>query len=83
VEKAAEALGGIAGAVSEMNSMITQIATAAEQQSSTAETINGNLMQISGIADKTAAGARQTDSSVQQLQELANELDTLTRTFRV
>lgn len=83
VEKAAETLGEIAGSVSEVSSMMNQIAAAAEEQSSMVEEVNRSVNSITDTAEKTVAGAQQSNSSVQQLQQLAVQLETLVSGFRV
>ena len=83
VEKAAEALGGIATGVSQINDMNTTIASAAEEQSAVAGEINSNVGNIRDVADKTAAGAQQTASASEELARLSSTLQDLMGRFRM
>jgi methyl-accepting chemotaxis protein len=72
--KAGEALQAITGVVDNIKSMNMQIASAAEEQSSTAEEINRNIVNISEVAQETAAGSQQTASASDELARLASDL---------
>ncbi|MDC0609204.1 methyl-accepting chemotaxis protein [Vibrio sp.] len=77
VEKArvaAEALVEIARSVDLINSMNTQIATAAEEQTSVTEEINQNITAISDISNETAAGAEQSTRATEELASLSETL---------
>ena len=63
--------------------MNTQIAAAAEEQSVTAEEINRNVVNISGISRDTADGAEQTANSSSQLARLAAQLQEQVGRFRI
>ncbi len=71
---AGEAIKRILASVDEINAMNTQIATAAEQQSSVTEEINKNITTISSISDQTAAGAEQSRIAADSLQKLSDEM---------
>ncbi|CZF86294.1 methyl-accepting chemotaxis protein [Grimontia marina] len=71
-QKAGEALSRILQSVDEINAMNTQIATAAEQQSSVTEEINKNITVISSISDQTATGPEESRIAASSLQELSN-----------
>lgn len=83
VERNAEALGAIAGEVSTISDMNTQIATAAEEQSAVAEEINRNVVNISQLADQTSEGAKQTSQVSEELVKLAEQLQAAVNRFRV
>ncbi len=57
--------------ISDLN---VQIATAAEQQSAVAEEINQNLVNISSLADVTAAGAQETSEANIAITQQVNDL---------
>jgi len=77
-----EALVSIGQAVSTINDMNAQIASAAEEQTSVSETINENVHQIVAITEQTAQGTRQASSTTQKLTGLSNQLDDLVKRYR-
>lgn len=79
--KAGEALQSITSAVDNIKSMNMQIASAAEEQSATAEEINRNIVNISEVAQDTANGSQQTASD--KLAKLASSLQTQVGKFKV
>ncbi|MCQ4258816.1 methyl-accepting chemotaxis protein [Stutzerimonas stutzeri] len=83
VARTAQSLSVIAGEVNTINGMNTQIATAAEEQSTVAEEINRNITTISAIADTTLADASQNSQISDELVRLAAELDRLVGQFRL
>ena len=80
--KAGDALGAIANEVERINDMNTQIASAAEEQSSVAEEINRNVVSISQVADESAQGAEQTARASEDLASLATELQQMVTRFK-
>ncbi len=79
----AESLEKIAGAVGTISDMNIQIAGASEQQSSVAEEVNRNIVNIRQITEQNSESAQQTSaagenlsSSAQQLQMLVNQFKT-------
>ena len=86
VSQASEAdasLVNIASAVSTINEMNTQIATAATEQSTVAEDINRNVTTINDISENSAQNAQQTAQSSNNLSELATHLHKLVGGFNV
>jgi methyl-accepting chemotaxis protein len=83
VSKAGDALQQIAGAVSTITDMNTQIATASEQQSAVAEEINRNVVSISDLANAAFEHAGGTLRTSEALHELSQELDEQVQKFRV
>ena len=81
--RAGESLAAISAAVGRIDEMSTQIASAAEEQSATADEINRNIVAISGMANETSAAARQTSTSSEELAALAVELQGMVGQFRV
>lgn len=65
--QAAEALESITQAISVINDMNTQIASAAEEQSAVAEDINRNIANISQVADQVAGGADEASQTSAEL----------------
>lgn len=83
VEKAAESLAGISGAVGIVSTMNSQIASAAEEQRGVSEEINNNIIQISDATEQTAAGAQQTASASEQLTQLSLQLNNILGSFKL
>ena len=83
VEAAAESLGMIAGEVSTINDMNTQIATAAEEQTAVAEEINRNVANITQVAEQAAEGARHSASISEELVGLSSRLEDLVARFKL
>ncbi len=77
------ALSTIATAVTKINDMSTQIASAAEEQSAVSEEINRNIVQINDMANDTANGAAQTSEASQDLARMATELQGIVSQFNV
>ena len=86
VEKAAEAdnaLQEIGQTIEAINSMNSQIATAAVEQTAVSEEINRNIESINSSSEKTARGATQVASASDQLSELSSRLKDLVSQFKV
>ena len=83
VMDAEQALTQITESVDRINQMNSQIATAAQQQSTVAEEINRNVTNISEVADLTATGAEQIAAAGQELAQLAERLRTTVAAFQV
>ncbi|MCG8429005.1 MAG: methyl-accepting chemotaxis protein [Chromatiales bacterium] len=82
-QNAGESLTSITHAVETIVSMNTQIATAAEEQSSVSEEITRNVVNIRDISEQTATGSEQTSSASAELARLGEELRGLVGQFRV
>ena len=81
--KAATALDSITDAVAIINQMNIQIASAAEEQSVTAEEMNRNIVSISHLTEKTLSGASKSTSASEELAGLASHLKTLVSQFKM
>ena len=81
--RAGVSLDAITGAVTSINDMNAQIASAAEEQSSVAEEMNRNIVSISNVAAETARGAEQTAREGDALARLASELQGLVGQFKL
>ena len=67
----------------QVGDMISQIATAATEQSATTEQINANVAQISSATEESSAAADQTAKACQDLSSLAFDLQKLVSQFKV
>nr|WP_285862060.1 methyl-accepting chemotaxis protein [Pseudomonas sp. BGr12]MDL2420811.1 methyl-accepting chemotaxis protein [Pseudomonas sp. BGr12] len=81
--RAAQALESITRAVSVINDMNTQIASAAEEQSAVADDINRNVINIGQVANEVAGGADESSSASAELTKLAEQQRRLINQFRV
>ncbi|BBP79324.1 chemotaxis transducer [Pseudomonas sp. Ost2] len=81
--KAAQALETITQAVSVINDMNTQIASAAEEQSAVADDINRNVINIGQVANEVAGGADESSAASAQLTKLAEQQRRLINQFKV
>ncbi len=62
---------------------ISQVATAAEEQTATTHEISSNIQQITEVVEQTARGAEETASAAAQLAGQAGELQSLVGRFRL
>ncbi len=56
------------------SSLVTSIATAAEEQSATSEEINHSIEQISGVVRDTTTGMEQSSLAIRELSDMAQKL---------
>ena len=82
-EEADAALTSITQAVSVINDMNNQIASAAEEQSAVAEDINRNVMTIDTVAKSVAKGADEASEASASLTKLAEHQRRLINQFKV
>jgi methyl-accepting chemotaxis protein len=80
---AGEALQTINAAVERISGMNTQIAQAAEQQSSVTEEITRSIVSINQVAEQSAVGARQISEASHELAELSEHLKGLVERFNI
>jgi methyl-accepting chemotaxis protein len=80
---AGESLEIINRFIDTIKDMNTQIAAAAEEQSITAEEINRNVVNISGISHETSQGSEQTAAASEELARLASHLQEQVGRFKI
>ena len=83
INHATSALNTIVGSVGHIHDQVTQIATAAEQQSQVAEEINQNVVRIVDAAQRSDTGVTQTNEASQELARLGEHLRELVGQFKV
>ncbi|MGM0570466.1 methyl-accepting chemotaxis protein [Marinobacter sp.] len=83
INHASSALNTIEQSVEHIHDQVTQIATAAEQQSQVAEEINQNVVRIVEAAQNSDTGVTQTNEASQELARLGERLRELVSQFRV
>ncbi|GAM08778.1 methyl-accepting chemotaxis protein PctC [Geobacter sp. OR-1] len=81
--RSGEALQGILDQINSVNLQISQIATAAEEQTATTSEISGNILDITEIARKTSSGSHEAARSSNELLALSEELMAILAKFRV
>lgn len=77
------ALAAITEAVTVINELNAQIASAAEEQSAVAEDINRNVTTIGMVASEVADGANRASMASRQLTEMAEQQRSLVSQFKV
>ncbi|AZF10307.1 Methyl-accepting chemotaxis sensor/transducer protein [Pseudomonas sp. R2-37-08W] len=82
IHQAVEALGKISNAVTVINDMNLQIASAAEEQSAVAEEVNRNVSTIRGVTETLTEQAAESAQISSQLNERANQQMKLMDQFR-
>lgn len=81
--KTGNALAVITQAVRVINDMNIQIASASEQQTSVADEINQNVLNVKRIAEENAVSANQTKGSTIEIAQLSEQLKLMVNQFKV
>jgi len=81
--KSGDALKDILNQVNLVTMQVSQIATAAEQQTATTGEISGNIQQITDVVHETAKGAHESAEAAGRLAEMARELQVMVSLFKV
>jgi len=81
--KVNEGLDGMAESVVRINDLSTQIATAAEEQSSVSEEINRNMVAVRHIVEELVAGSTESEQSTTALAASNDKLIAVVRRFKV
>jgi methyl-accepting chemotaxis protein len=80
---AGEALDSIILGSESVQKMVTQIASAATEQSYSTQSVVTSVSEIASLIARTAAGSEQSVQACEQLSRLANELASLVGSFKV
>lgn len=80
-DKAGESLKNIVGNTQQVVDMMTQIAAASEEQSSTSEQISRNVESISTVSTESANGISQIARAADDLNRLTNNLQNIISNF--
>ena len=81
--RSGEALREILDRINSLEEQVTQIATAADQQTATTTEISGNMLRITEVVQDTTRGARESAAAARQLLHLAEELGEAVGRFRL
>lgn len=82
-ESAAESLAEIAGEIGVINSMNTQIASAAEEQTAVTEEMNRSIMNIARVAQETSTGMDRTTELSRALADISQQLSQQVSGFKL
>jgi methyl-accepting chemotaxis protein len=78
-----QALTEITRSVTEIDDMNTQIASAAEQQSTVSEMISQSVAQIASLAEESMTAAEQTAHAATELSDTGSQLGGLVKRFQL
>ena len=81
--KSGQALQAILELINAVTQQANQIASAAEEQTATSSEISSNMLGITGIVQRSAAGASETTAAASRLSRLALEMQQITGQFKV
>jgi methyl-accepting chemotaxis protein len=81
--KSGESMTGIITGIKELAEIVEQVATASNQQSSTAEQISKNIDAISTVTQESANGVQQIASTAGDLSKLTERLQNVVEKFNV
>lgn len=81
--RSGDALKDILEQISAVTMQVSQMATAAEQQTATTNEISSNIQQITEVINDTARGAEESASAANQLAKMAEELQEIATHFRL
>ncbi len=81
--RSGEALKEILTQIESVTMQVSQIATAAEEQTATTTEITGNIQQITDVVQETARGAQESAAAASQLSLMAEELHRMVGQFRI
>ena len=81
--KSGEALQDILEQIGSLTMQVSQIATAAEEQTATTSEISNNIQQITAVVQMTANGSQESAAAAAQLSRLSEELRSLMAHFRI
>ena len=82
-DRAGKALEEIVGVSQKVTDMVTQIAAASEEQSTTSEMISKNVEAISTVTGETASGTQQIARTAEDLNRLTMQLQDLVSRFNL
>ncbi len=81
--KAGDSLGDIVGSVTNLQTMVQQIASATEEMSTVSETISSDIQGIAEGSKEISVGSGQIAQASSDLARLATELQSVVRQFKV
>lgn len=82
VEEVATSLNKIKNEILNINSVLTQVASASEEQSVTSNEISDNISSISTLSSETSLSTQSLQKSEQDLSSVTHRLDNIISTFK-
>ncbi|MBJ6726149.1 bacteriohemerythrin [Geomesophilobacter sediminis] len=82
-QRSGEMLEGILGMINDLTMQISQIATAAEEQTATTHEITQNIQLITSVVGDNVASARETSAATDKLAQQVDELHDLVSHFKL
>jgi len=82
VRETGDLLGRIMGRVGEINAVITDIASGAEEQAQNIQQVNNAVSEMDRVTQQNAAMVEQTTAATRDLAHEAEQLSAMVRTFR-
>ena len=82
-DKARSSLAAITTAVGTIKDVSRQIASASEEQKTTTDDINGNIVNIASAVRKTSEGAQEMAKRAEELDQLSNDMLKLVGQFKL
>jgi methyl-accepting chemotaxis protein len=82
-DKAGESLKEIIKGADEVVDIVTQVASASQEQSSASEQISKNIESISNVTLQSATGVQQIARAAEDLNRLTNDLQNLVSNFKI
>ena len=82
-QRSGQALDKILNHIQDVSDQVSQIATAAEEQTATTNEVTSNVLQITDVVQTSARGSDETASAAAQLAGQAQELQSLVSSFRL
>ena len=81
--RSGDALEDILGKINELTLQVSQIATAAEEQTATTHEITGNIQMITEVVNRNVDNARSTTEATDMLSRQVDELHQLVSSFKL
>ena len=81
--RSGEALAGILAMINDLTMQLSQIATAAEEQTATTHEITGNIQMITNVVNSNVESARNTKAATGKLVQQVDELHALVSHFQL
>lgn len=82
-QESGEVLSHITSSIERMNEQTLAVASTTEEQAHVSKEVDSSILRIKDLSNEMSAGVNQTEASSMQLAKLADNLNRLTREFKV